>query len=118
MRMLPVLKGADALPEELVPPEEAHHRTLSRDVAFAAHEPPAAMSAMDGYAVRAADAVVTARLKVIGEVAAGRPFSGALAAGEAARIFTGGVVPDGCRYRRDPGRHRARGRPCHDQRSH
>jgi molybdopterin molybdotransferase len=54
------------------------------------------MSAMDGYAVRAADAAsVNARLRVIGEVAAGRPFDRALGAGEAARIFTGGVVPDG-----------------------
>jgi molybdopterin molybdotransferase len=53
------------------------------------------MSAMDGYAVRAADAALGARLKVIGEVAAGRPFDQAIAAGQAARIFTGGVVPDG-----------------------
>src|SRR3974390_1879296 len=54
------------------------------------------MSAMDGYAVRAVDAAaVDARLKVIGEVAAGRPFGRAIGRGEAARIFTGGVVPDG-----------------------
>ncbi|HWC45183.1 MAG TPA: molybdopterin molybdenumtransferase MoeA, partial [Casimicrobiaceae bacterium] len=47
-------------------------------------------SAMDGYAVRAADAAhVNARLKVIGEVAAGRPFDRAIGQGEAARIFTG-----------------------------
>jgi molybdopterin molybdotransferase len=90
-----VLKGADALPEELVPLEEAHHRTLARDLPSLRTQPPAAMSAMDGYAVRAADAVLGARLKVIGEVAAGRPLEGALAAGEAARIFTGGVVPAG-----------------------
>lgn len=90
-----VLKGADALPEELVPLEDAHHRTLSRDVPSLRTQPPAAMSAMDGYAVRAADAVLSARLKVIGEVAAGRPLKSALSAGEAARIFTGGVVPDG-----------------------
>jgi molybdopterin molybdotransferase len=54
------------------------------------------MSAMDGYAVRAADAdQVRARLKVVGEVAAGRPFDRRLGPGEAARIFTGGVIPDG-----------------------
>src|ERR1700722_15532190 len=54
------------------------------------------MSAMDGYAVRAADAsAVAARLKVIGEVAAGRPFEKTVRAGEAVRIFTGGVIPDG-----------------------
>jgi len=54
------------------------------------------MSAMDGYAVRAADAAdLSARLKVIGEVAAGRPFERKIGAGEAVRIFTGGVIPDG-----------------------
>ena len=51
---------------------------------------------MDGYAVRAADvANVPVRLKIIGEVAAGRPFARAVGPGEAARIFTGGVMPDG-----------------------
>ena len=51
---------------------------------------------MDGYAVRAADVAKTpVRLKVIGEVAAGRPFTAAVGAGEAARIFTGGVLPQG-----------------------
>jgi molybdopterin molybdotransferase len=59
-------------------------------------QPPQAMSAMDGYAVRAADAsAVAARLKVIGEVAAGRPFEKTIRAGEAVRIFTGGVIPEG-----------------------
>ena len=53
------------------------------------------MSAMDGYAVRAVDvATVPARLHVIGEIAAGRPFERSLHSGEALRIFTGGVVPD------------------------
>jgi molybdopterin molybdotransferase len=69
---------------------------LARDIAARRTHPPQAMSAMDGYAVRAADAAhVNAKLKVIGEVAAGRPFDRALGAGEAARIFTGGVIPDG-----------------------
>ena len=46
--------------------------------------------------VRAADASqVAARLKVIGEVAAGRPFERAVGPGEAVRIFTGGVIPEG-----------------------
>ena len=59
-------------------------------------QPPAAVSAMDGYAVRAADvAQAPATLKLIGEVAAGHPFDGTVGAGEAARIFTGGVLPDG-----------------------
>jgi len=51
---------------------------------------------MDGYAVRAADAGhAAARLKVIGEVAAGRPFEQPIGGGEAVRIFTGGVIPQG-----------------------
>lgn len=90
-----VLKDAAALPEETVPLTSAHHRTLSRDIAALRTQPPAAMSAMDGYAVRASDAVTGARLKVIGEVAAGRPFNSIIGAGQAARIFTGGVIPDG-----------------------
>jgi molybdopterin molybdotransferase len=74
----------------------AHHRVLARDVAALRTQPPQAMSAMDGYAVRAADAThPAARLKVIGEVAAGRPFGRVVGSGEAVRIFTGGVIPDG-----------------------
>jgi molybdopterin molybdotransferase len=91
-----VLAGAKALPEEMVALDAAHHRVLARDIAALRTQPPQAMSAMDGYAVRAVDAsTVAARLKVIGEVAAGRPFDTALRAGEAVRIFTGGVIPQG-----------------------
>ena len=91
-----ILAGADPLGEEMIALEDAYHRVLAHDVAARRTQPPQAMSAMDGYAVRAADAAeVNARLKVIGEVAAGRPFDRALGAGEAARIFTGGVIPDG-----------------------
>ena len=53
------------------------------------------------------------RLRVIGEVAAGRPFTATVGAGEAARIFTGGVVPERRRYRRRSGNHRARRRCRH-----
>ena len=91
-----VLAGAEPLPEETVALNEAHRRVLARDVAALRTQPPQAMSAMDGYAVRSADAShVAARLKVIGEVTAGRPFERAVGAGEAVRIFTGGVIPDG-----------------------
>jgi len=91
-----ILEGAAPMPEEMVALEEGHHRVLARDLAARRTQPPQAMSAMDGYAVRAADAAqVNAKLKVIGEVAAGRPFDRALGQGEAARIFTGGVIPDG-----------------------
>src|SRR5262245_42258963 len=91
-----ILAGAEALPEEMVALDAAHHRILARDVAARRTQPPQAMSAMDGYAVRAADAAgAGARLKVIGEVAAGRPFARKVTQGEAMRIFTGGVIPDG-----------------------
>ena len=91
-----VLAGAEPLPEEMVALDQAHHRVLAGDVAALRTQPPQAMSAMDGYAVRSIDATrAAAWLKVIGEVAAGRPFERAVGAGEAVRIFTGGVIPDG-----------------------
>jgi molybdopterin molybdotransferase len=91
-----VLAGAEPLPEEMVGLDAAHHRVLARDLAALRTQPPQAMSAMDGYAVRSADASeVATRLKVIGEVAAGRPFEKTVGKGEAVRIFTGGVVPAG-----------------------
>jgi molybdopterin molybdotransferase len=91
-----VLSGAEALPEEMVVLDSAHRRILARDLPALRTQPPQAMSAMDGYAVRAADAPhAGARLKVIGEIAAGRPFDRVVGPGEAARIFTGGVIPDG-----------------------
>ncbi len=57
--------------------------------------PPADVSAMDGYAVRAADAAEGARLRVVGAAPAGRPFDGTLKWGEAVRIFTGSFIPPG-----------------------
>ena len=70
-----VLEGASGLPEELVALDDARGRVLARDLTAMRTQPPNDMSAMDGYAVRAADATLSARLKVIGEVAAGRPFA-------------------------------------------
>jgi molybdopterin molybdotransferase len=91
-----VLAGATPLPSESVPLSDAYGRVLTADLAALRTQPPDALSAMDGYAVRAADvAAVPVRLKVIGEVAAGHPFPGAVGTGEAARIFTGGVMPPG-----------------------
>ncbi|MGO9359131.1 MAG: gephyrin-like molybdotransferase Glp [Xanthobacteraceae bacterium] len=91
-----VLTGVDALAEEAVSYDDAFHRVLARDLTALRTQPPAAMSAMDGYAVRADDlGALPARLRVIGEVAAGRPCDLAVGPGEAVRIFTGGVVPAG-----------------------
>src|SRR5437588_1009468 len=91
-----VLAGATPLAAEAAPLDDAHGRVLAADVKALRMQPPADVSAMDGYAVRSADvARVPARLKLIGEVAAGHPFAGTVGAGEAARIFTGGVLPAG-----------------------
>jgi molybdopterin molybdotransferase len=91
-----VLENARPLPAENAPLAEAHGRVLAADVAALRTQPPDDLSAMDGYAVRTASVMtVPVTLKVIGEVAAGHPFQGEVGAGEAARIFTGGVVPPG-----------------------
>src|SRR6266567_4914088 len=85
-----VLDGVEPLASENVPIAQASGRVLAVDLAALRSQPPAAVSAMDGYAVRAADvAGGRAELKLIGEVAAGRPFAGSVGPGEAARIFTG-----------------------------
>ena len=91
-----ILQDAVSLPAEDVPLAEAAGRVLAADVAARITQPPADVSAMDGYALRADDVTsIPARLKVIGEVAAGHPFAAAVEKGEAARIFTGGVLPAG-----------------------
>jgi molybdopterin molybdotransferase len=69
-------------------------RTLREAPSAARDQPPFASSAMDGFAVRAAD-LRSGRLTVVGESAAGRPYAGAIGAGEAVRIFTGAPVPQG-----------------------
>jgi molybdopterin molybdotransferase len=91
-----VLAGAGSLATETVPLTDALGRVLADDLAAKRTQPPGDVSAMDGYAVRAADvAQVPATLTLIGEVAAGHPFDGAVERGQAARIFTGGLVPQG-----------------------
>lgn len=91
-----ILEAATPLAPVDVTLTDAHGRVLAADLAARRTQPPAAMSAMDGYAVRASDvSTPPARLRIIGEVAAGRPFGRTVEKGEAARIFTGGVVPDG-----------------------
>jgi molybdopterin molybdotransferase len=91
-----VLADAKPLPAVEVPLVEAHGRVLASNLAARRTQPPDAVSAMDGYAVLASDlAKAPATLNVVGEVAAGKPLDHVLKAGEAARIFTGGVVPQG-----------------------
>jgi molybdopterin molybdotransferase len=91
-----VLADAEPLAAETMPLAQAHGRVLAADVAALRTQPPADVSAMDGYAVRSPDvAKAPVKLKLVGEVAAGHPFRGTVGTGEAARIFTGGVLPPG-----------------------
>lgn len=89
-----ITSSVTVLESETVPLEAAQRRVLARDVTAQRDQPPAAVSAMDGYAVRLADADRTS-LRVIGTSPAGHPFAGTVGQGEAVRIFTGGVVPEG-----------------------
>ena len=91
-----ILADLPVMPAEQVGLNEALGRVLAEDVASRRTQPPQAVSAMDGYAVRAADvASVPASLNVIGAAPAGSPFDGAVTKGTAVRIFTGAVLPDG-----------------------
>ncbi len=87
-----VLAHVRPLAAEDVPVTAAAGRVTAEDVRARVDLPPFASSAMDGFALRAAD--VPAALRVVGESAAGRPFDGELGAGEAVAISTGAVVPD------------------------
>lgn len=91
-----ILAGLTPLTSETVRLADALGRTLSKPLAARRTQPPWDCSAMDGYALRAADAAAPgATLRVVGESAAGRGYAGRLGSGEAARIFTGAPVPDG-----------------------
>lgn len=88
-----VLEHTRVLGAEQVALEGCFGRVLAEDVVATAPLPPFPSSAVDGYAVRADDGGKA--LRVIGESAAGRPFPGSLPPGAAARLLTGGVVPEG-----------------------
>jgi molybdopterin molybdotransferase len=92
-----VLDGVVAVDEsERVDLMSAAGRVLAAPLAATLTQPPFTASAMDGYAVRAADvASLPATLRVIGEAAAGHAFPSGIAAGEAVRIFTGAPLPAG-----------------------
>ncbi len=91
-----ILAGFTALPAEQINIADALGRVLARDIASRRTQPPTAVSAMDGYAVRAADtATPPVTLKIIGQAPAGGAHDGAVGRGECVRIFTGGPVPDG-----------------------
>ncbi|MCB5198251.1 molybdopterin molybdotransferase MoeA [Loktanella sp. TSTF-M6] len=100
--MISVVEALDALfalvtplDVEWVPLDHAAGRVLARNVAAQRTQPPFAASAMDGYAVHGAAVAPGARFHVIGEAAAGHGFDGAIANGQAVRIFTGAPLPQG-----------------------
>lgn len=78
---------------EIVALTAARGRVLAENVVARRTQPPFPASAMDGYAARAGEVEPGARLRVVGEAAAGTPYGGEVAPGECVRIFTGGVVP-------------------------
>jgi molybdopterin molybdotransferase len=88
-----ILERVGPLPSERVPLEDAVGRVLAEVATAAVDLPPFPSSAMDGFAVRAAD--TPGRLPVVFRIAAGRPASRPLEPGEAMGIATGGVVPEG-----------------------
>lgn len=80
---------------ESVPLAKAAGRVLAEDVVAVRAQPPFAISAMDGYALRAADLRAGEALRVVGTAAAGKRFEGTVGVGEAVRIFTGAPIPPG-----------------------
>lgn len=103
MALLPVnealerlLDGAAPREGEIVALAEASGRVLAEDVHALRTQPPFDATAMDGYAVRAADVEsVPVTLQVIGDAPAGRRYEGSVGAGQAVRIFTGAPMPPG-----------------------
>ncbi len=90
-----ILAPLRATAAETVALSAAWGRVLAAPVAARLTQPPADVSAMDGYALRAADGALGARLRVVGSAPAGHPFAGEVRPGEAVRLFTGSVVPAG-----------------------
>jgi molybdopterin molybdotransferase len=88
-----VLERVTTLPAEPVPLGAAAGRVLAEDALAAVDLPPFPSSAMDGFAVRAAD--TPGSFPVVSRIAAGSPVARALEPGEAMEISTGGVVPEG-----------------------
>lgn len=95
-----VLDEVVALAAEEIALDDAHGRVLREDVVAPDDVPPSDNSAMDGYAVRAADVsdatdAAPAKLRVIGDIAADADPSITVRAGTAVRIMTGGAIPNG-----------------------
>lgn len=90
-----ILSSVCALGAERVDMARARNRVLAEEVVAAGPLPAFDSSAMDGYAVRCADAVRGARLSVVGVAPAGCLFPNRIGPGQCVRIFTGSPLPDG-----------------------
>jgi molybdopterin molybdotransferase len=90
-----ILADLHATTGEVVALANAWGRVTAAPVIARLTQPPADVSAMDGYALRAGDGTLGATLAVIGSAPAGHPFAGTVGPGQAVRIFTGSVVPQG-----------------------
>src|SRR5580698_3491842 len=88
-----ILAGLQPTPAEIVALADAWGRVTAAPVIARLTQPPADVSAMDGYALRADDGSLGAMLQVIGSAPAGHPFAGEVGPGQAVRLFTGSVVP-------------------------
>jgi molybdopterin molybdotransferase len=90
-----VLENTHRLPAESVQLVEARGLALAEDLKARFDSPPFDNSAVDGYAVRSADAEAGRSFRVVDEAPAGRPAAKSVGEGEAIKIFTGGVIPEG-----------------------
>jgi molybdopterin molybdotransferase len=90
-----ILADLQPTPAEIVALADAWGRVTATPVIARLAQPPADVSAMDGYALRASDGSLGAMLHVIGSAPAGHPFDGSIGPGQAVRLFTGSVVPQG-----------------------
>src|ERR1700674_3134910 len=91
-----LLAPLESLPPEQVSTADGIGRVLAEDLAARCPQPPFVVSAVDGYAVGAADlGRIPVSLRIVAEIPAGAGFGGTLGPGEAARILTGAPLPDG-----------------------
>src|SRR5262249_62140136 len=91
-----VLDNVDVLDSEAIAIDAANGRILAEEIRADIDLPPFDRARMDGYALRARDAgVAPAKLRVIGEIAAGAQFDQEVGPGEAVKIFTGAPLPEG-----------------------
>ncbi|HEY0207169.1 MAG TPA: gephyrin-like molybdotransferase Glp [Acetobacteraceae bacterium] len=90
-----IIAGLRPTAAEVVALSDAWGRITATSILARLTQPPTAVSAMDGYALRASDGALGTRLRVAGRAPAGHPFTGQVGPGEAVRLYTGSGIPDG-----------------------